>query len=172
MKMKFKLFNNLTIAVLLTLVISSCLKTEDEKVYTAAEEIASREAYLDSLIARGNDIDTTENGVYYVLIDEGEGDYAKAGDTLTVGYAGYYIDGVQFDSSYRSVSDTTMTFTLKHEEFRMIPGFEEAMTVLNKDARAQFIIPSELAYGSTGYGRIPPYQTLVFVIKMFEIKPS
>ena len=170
--MKIKFLMNLALAAFLALMISSCLKTEDEKVYTAAEEIALREAYLDSLTAKGHDIDTTETGVYYVIREEGEGDFAMEGDTLTVGYAGYFIDGVLFDSSEISSTDGKMTFILKHEEYRMIPGFEEAMTVLNKNARAEFIVRSELAYGSTGYGRIPPYQTLVFVIKMHEIKPT
>lgn len=170
--MKIKFLMNLALAAFLALMISSCLKTEDEKVYTAAEEIALREAYLDSLTVKGHDIDTTETGVYYVIREEGEGDFAMEGDTLTVGYAGYFIDGVLFDSSEISSTDGKMTFILKHEEYRMIPGFEEAMTVLNKNARAEFIVRSELAYGSTGYGRIPPYQTLVFVIKMHEIKPT
>ncbi len=171
--MKIKLLMNLLIAVLVALVISSCLKTEDEKVYTAAEEIMLREAYLDTLAARGHDIDTLENEIYYVMMDdESEGDLAKAGDTLTIGYAGYFIDGVLFDSSELSSTNGKMTFILEHEEHRMIPGFETAMKVLNKGARAQFIIPSELAYGSSGSGRIPPYQTLIFVIKMYEIKPS
>jgi FKBP-type peptidyl-prolyl cis-trans isomerase FkpA len=170
--MKKKLLINLSVTAMVVLVFSSCLKTEDEKVYTAAEEILLREVYLDSLVARGHDIDTTESGVYYVMMDEGEGELAKTGDTLTVGYAGYYIDGVLFDSSELSSADGKMTFILEHEEYRMVPGFEDAVKVLNKNARAQFIIPSELAYGSTGYGRIPPYQTLVFVIKMYEIKPS
>ncbi|WP_372947140.1 FKBP-type peptidyl-prolyl cis-trans isomerase [Mariniphaga sp.] len=171
--MKIKLLMNLLIAVMVALVISSCLKTEDEKVYTAAEEIMLREAYLDTLAARGHDIDTLENEIYYVMMDdESEGDLAKAGDTLTIGYAGYFIDGVLFDSSELSSTNGKMTFILEHEEHRMIPGFETAMKVLNKGARAQFIIPSELAYGSSGSGRIPPYQTLIFVIKMYEIKPS
>ncbi len=170
--MKVKYLNYLVIASLMALVFSSCLKTEDEKVYTAAEEILLREAYLDSLAAKGFNIDTTINGVYYVLRDEGEGELAKTTDTLTVGYAGYFIDGVMFDSSEITSADGKMTFILEHEDFRMIPGFEEAMTVLNKNARGEFIIPSELAYGSAGWGRIPPYQTLVFVIKLFDIKPA
>jgi FKBP-type peptidyl-prolyl cis-trans isomerase FkpA len=171
--MKIKFLINLSVAVMLAVVVSSCLKTEDEKVYTAAEEIMLREAYLDTLAARGHDIDTLENEIYYVMMDdESEGDPAKAGDTLTIGYAGYFIDGVMFDSSELSSTNGKMTFVLEHEEYRMIPGFEAAMKVLNKGARAQFVIPSELAYGSNGSGRIPPYQTLIFVIKMYEIKPS
>jgi FKBP-type peptidyl-prolyl cis-trans isomerase len=55
----------------------------------------------------------------------------------------------------------------------MIPGWEDGLQVMNKDSRVQFIIPSELAYGSEGVGaKIPPYQTLIFVIKLFDIKPS
>jgi FKBP-type peptidyl-prolyl cis-trans isomerase len=43
---------------------------------------------------------------------------------------------------------------------------------MNKNSKMQFVIPSDLAYGSAGQGVIPPYTTLVFVIKMVDIKPS
>lgn len=175
--MKKKYLKNLVIASMMIFAFASCLNfDDDEKVYTATEEILLREAYLDNLIEKGHNVDTTQNGIYYVLSvkdeDKGEGELAKTGDTLTIGYAGYFIDGVLFDSSNISSADGKMTFTLEHEEHRMILGFEEAMKVLNKNARAEFIIPSEQAYGSEGWGRIPPYQTLVFVVKMFDIKPS
>jgi FKBP-type peptidyl-prolyl cis-trans isomerase FkpA len=170
-KMKFKIFINPLLALFAVLFISSCMKTDDHKTYSAAEERLLRNAYLDSLIARGHNIDTTAAGVYYVLIEEGEGDYAKFGDTLTVGYAGWFIDGFMFDASDIHYPDGKMEFILGVN--RMIPGWEDGLKVMNKESRVQFIIPSELAYGSEGVGKkIPPYQTLIFMIKLFDIKPS
>lgn len=167
------IFKNLAIFAVIAFAVSSCLQpNDDEKTYSAAEEKLLRETYLDSLISKGHNIDTTENGVYYVMIEEGEGEFAEAGDTLTVGYAGYFIDGVMFDSSEIHFPDGKMEFVLEGEQSRMIPGWEEGLKVMNKGARAQLIIPSELAYGSNWYGNIPPYQTLIFVIKLYDIKPS
>jgi FKBP-type peptidyl-prolyl cis-trans isomerase FkpA len=113
-KMKFRIFINTILALFIVLFISSCLKTDDadRKTYSAAEERLLRNAYLDSLVARGHNIDTTAAGVYYVVIEEGEGDYAKFGDTLTVGYAGWLIDGFMFDASDIHYPDGKMEFVL------------------------------------------------------------
>lgn len=169
--MKRRILLNLGLAAFLMLLISSCLKDEEErKTYTQAEEIAMRETYLDSLAAKGHDIDTTSNGIYYVEIEEGEGDFAKDGDTITVGYAGYLIDGTLFDTSDWHYEDGEWEFVLG--EFNAIDGWDESLKMMNKGSKMEFIIPSELAYGSTGQGSIPPYQTLIFVIKLFDINPS
>jgi FKBP-type peptidyl-prolyl cis-trans isomerase FkpA len=170
--MKLKIFIIPVLALFAMVFISSCFKNDDDRrTYSAAEERLLRNAYLDSLVARGHDIDTTAAGVYYVVIEEGEGDYAKFGDTLTVGYAGWFVDGFMFDSSSIHFPDGKMEFILGVN--RMIPGWEDGMKVMNKGSKFQFIIPSEQAYGSEGVGtKIPPYQTLIFVIELFDIKPS
>lgn len=171
MIINYKAFFNIALAAIIATLVSSCLKTDDHDItYSAAEERALRGAYIDSLIAQDYDIDTTANGVYYVVIKEGEGEFAKAGDTLTVGYAGYFVDGVMFDSSTLHFPDGKMEFILGVD--RMITGWEEGIQKMNEGSRMQFVIPSELAYGSAGSGRIPPYQTLVFVTELFEIHPS
>jgi FKBP-type peptidyl-prolyl cis-trans isomerase FkpA len=167
--------NNVLMLLIMTalgsLLATSCLKTDDDKkTYSAAEELALRNAYIENLVKKGHDIDTTAGGIYYVVIEPGTGPLAKANDTITVGYAGYFVDNIMFDSSEIHFPDGKMTFVLEKQP--MITGWNEAMKVLNKNARVQFIIPSEKAYGKDGYGSIPPYQTLIFVVKMFEIKPS
>jgi FKBP-type peptidyl-prolyl cis-trans isomerase len=168
---KIKILQNLVLTVGILFLVSSCFKTDDTNDYNTAEiEQALLKIYVDSLDSQGYDVDTTANGIYYVVIDEGNGVYAKPGDTLTVGYVGYFINGTPFDSSSKQ-KDGKYTFVLGEKP--MIEGWGESMTVMNEGAKMQFIIPSEFAYGSTGdYYIIPPYQTLVFVIEMFEIKPS
>ncbi|MFW6289871.1 MAG: FKBP-type peptidyl-prolyl cis-trans isomerase [Mariniphaga sp.] len=168
--MKIKTLLNIALAAFIAVVVSSCLKSEEEeKTYSAAEEKALRDDYLDGLIEQDYDIDTTENGVYYVIIEEGEGEFASPGDSLTVGYAGYFIDGGMFDTSEWHYDDGKMGFVLGRDS--MIDGWEEGIQVMNEGTIAEFIIPSELAYGAEGAGAIPPYQTLVFVIKLFDIHP-
>ncbi|HSM47027.1 MAG TPA: FKBP-type peptidyl-prolyl cis-trans isomerase [Draconibacterium sp.] len=149
----------------------SCLKIDNTTLPSRGEEQINLKKYLDDIISRGNDVDTTELGVYYVTINEGTGTYPKTGDTLTVGYAGYFIDGGLFDASYwHNQTDSTYTFVLGNPP--LIKGWDDGMKVISKNARVQLIIPSDFAYGSTGSGFILPYQTLIFVIVMKDIKPS
>ena len=76
--------------LLITLIFASCLESNDTEEPTREEEQLNLKKYIDNLITNGHDIDTTDLGVYYVTMDEGTGEYPKNGDTLTVGYAGYF----------------------------------------------------------------------------------
>lgn len=170
--MKTKFLLQLLIGLFSVVFMSSCLDMIDEEneTPTRAQEIQLLNTYLDSLVAQGNDIDTTDLGVYYVEIEEGEGEVAQPGDTLTVGYAGYFIDGQMFDSSNYNSEDGKMEFVLENPPF--IAGWDSGMKVMNEGSKYQLVVPSEHAYGSEGRGIIPPYSTLIFVIKLFEIKPA
>lgn len=170
--MKTKFLFLLLIVFASTLFMSSCLDIVDDEdpPQTKAEEMHLLNIYLDSLIAQGHDVDTTEMGIYYVQIEEGEGDLARPGDTLTVGYAGYLVDGFMFDSSEITSADGKLTFVLEDPPF--IPGWDDGMKLMNEGSKYQLVIPSDFAYGSSGNGVIPPNETLIFVVKMFEIKPS
>lgn len=150
---------------------NSCLKINETEKPTWEEEQMNLKNYIDNLIAKGNDVDTTELGVYYVTLEEGTGLFPKTGDTLTLGYAGYFSDGYLFDASaWHNSTDSTFTFVLGN--LPMIKGWDDGMKVINKNAKVQLIMSSDLAYGIAGGGIIPPYQSLVFVIIMKDIKPS
>lgn len=139
-------------------ILVSCLDEEEPHVYTAAEEIEFRNEYLEALSEEDHDIDTLDNSIYYIVIEEGEGRNVQLNDSLTIGYAGYLIDGRRFDAS------SNYSFVFEPDMF--IEGWERGLTIMNEGSVIQFIIPSELAYGEDGYGPIPPYQTLVFVIEL------
>lgn len=148
---------------------TSCLKTDDVEQPTREEEQINLKKYIDNLTAKYN-VDTTALGVYYITMEVGTGDYPKTGDTLTVGYAGYFTDGYLFDTSIRpNTKDSTYTFVLGNPP--LIKGWDDGMKVINKNGKAQLIIPSDFAYGGSGSGLIPPFKTLVFVVSMKDIKP-
>jgi FKBP-type peptidyl-prolyl cis-trans isomerase FkpA len=143
---------------------------DDMKLPTREEEMTLLKTYLGNLVTKGYNIDTTDLGVYYVTLDKGEGPKAQMGDTLTVGYAGYFVNGFMFDSSTLNSVDEKWTFVLGNPP--MIKGWDDGMKVMNKNSRVQIILPSDLAYGETGSGIIGPYRTLVFVVKIHDLKPK
>ncbi len=148
----------------------SCFDMNTLPDQTREDEQVNLKNYIANLISAGNDVDTTDLGVYYITFDKGTGPFPKKGDTLTVGYAGYFSNGYKFDASaWNGSPDSTLTFVLGNPP--MIKGWENGMTVINKNAKVQLIMSSDLAYGSKGAGVIPPYQTVVFVVIMKNIKP-
>jgi FKBP-type peptidyl-prolyl cis-trans isomerase len=56
-----------------------------------------------------------------------------------------------------------------YKEQSLIKGFDEAIGMMTKGERAQFVIPPELAYGSKGNSIIPPNATLVFDIEILYV---
>ncbi len=152
------------------LLATSCLNTDNENEYTPEKEREKLQSYLSKLVSSGYNIDTTASGIYYVNLTPGEGDYPFAGDTLFVQYAGYLVSGELFDASGINSTDSTMNYVYK--EMNMIAGWDEMIGRMNKGKKMQFIIPSNLAYGASGAGFIPPYSTLVFIAKMVDIRPK
>lgn len=158
MKKMIDVLKKIGLLMLLAGLMASCLDEDEPHVYTPEEEQENRDEYLQALFEDDHDVDTLDNTIYYIVMEEGEGRTVQFNDSLTIGYAGYLLDGRRFDVS----SDYKFVF----EPDMFIEGWERGLTIMNEGSVMQFIIPSELAYGSTGYGPIPPYQTLVFVIEL------
>ena len=75
------------------------------------------------------------------------------------------MDGTVFDSSYQR--NEPINFTLGQGQ--VIPGWDEGIALLNKGASAKLVIPSDLAYGSSGAGGvIPGDATLIFEVELVE----
>lgn len=165
-----KLATIFTLGIILIGFGTSCLKIDETEEPTREQEQINLKSYINNLIAKGNDVDTTSLGIYYITIEDGTGDFPKTGDTLTVGYAAYFSDGYLFDSSiWHNTTDSTYTFVLGTPP--LIQGWDNGMKVINKNGKAQLIVPSDFAYGSVGSGIVKPFQTLVFVVSMKDIKP-
>lgn len=157
--------------VLMALAISCSLNSNNEKVeYSAQSELNTLKELLYYLENDGIDIDTTDLGIYYITLEEGEGAYPETGDTLTLDYSGYFVTGELFDASALHSEDGKADFVVG--DASMIQGWNDGLKEINKNAKVQLIIPSEFAYGSTGNSTVPPYQTIIFIIKVYDIKPA
>ena len=149
--------------------LASCVGPNDVPERTSETEKQELNQSLANLEKAGYDIDTTASGVYYIMNKTGNGSFPVEGDTCLLIYTGFLLNGNIFDSSGDYYQDSIWQFNYK--KVNVIPGFNEGIALLNKGAEADVIIPSKLAYGSTGYGIIPPYTPLVFTMKMKDLKP-
>ncbi|MEZ5583788.1 MAG: FKBP-type peptidyl-prolyl cis-trans isomerase [Candidatus Competibacteraceae bacterium] len=103
----------------------------------------------DAFLAKNKDAEgvvTTDSGLQYQVIKEGDGAKPKATDQVTVNYKGTLLDGTEFDSSYKRGQPATFPVT------GVIPGWTEALQLMPVGSTYRLFIPSELAYGERGAG--------------------
>ncbi|MDA8239043.1 MAG: FKBP-type peptidyl-prolyl cis-trans isomerase [Nitrospiraceae bacterium] len=112
-------------------------------------------------------VKTLPDGLQYKVITEGKGGSPKATDTVTVNYRGTFIDGKEFDSSYKRNQPATFAVN------GVIPGWTEALQMMKEGSKWEIFIPSKLAYGERGAGGvIGPNATLIFEVELLSIKPT
>lgn len=115
--------------------------------------------------------DKMVSGMYKVQIDTGDGRSAQKGDTVTLQYSGKFLNGRYFDSD--SANKRSFQFVLG-TEWQVIKGLEAALKSMREGERSLFIMPSDLAFGSTGSstGIIPPYTSVVFEVQLDKVSPG
>jgi FKBP-type peptidyl-prolyl cis-trans isomerase FklB len=110
-------------------------------------------------------VKTAPSGLQYKVIKPGTGKKPQATDTVTVHYRGTLADGTEFDSSYRRGKPATFPVS------GVIPGWTEALQLMEEGAKWQVVIPSKLAYGEQGSGQaIGPNATLIFEVELISIQ--
>jgi FKBP-type peptidyl-prolyl cis-trans isomerase FkpA len=109
----------------------------------------------------------TASGLRYRKVKDGAGDERPSPtDTVTIHYAGRFIDGAEFDSSV--TRGEPATFPLP----RLIKGWQEGVPLMDVGDTYEFAIPYHLAYGPKGRGPIPGGATLLFTIELIAIPPQ
>jgi FKBP-type peptidyl-prolyl cis-trans isomerase FklB len=110
-------------------------------------------------------VKTLPSGLQYKVIKAGTGKKPKLNDTVTTHYRGTLIDGTEFDSSYKRGQPATFQVS------GVIPGWTEALQLMEEGAKWQLFVPPNLAYGERGAGDvIGPNATLVFEIELVSIQ--
>jgi FKBP-type peptidyl-prolyl cis-trans isomerase len=121
----------------------------------------------DPPIPADTQIVATPSGLKYSLLSPGDGaTYPKAGDVVAVHYTGWFADGKKFDSS----RDRGEPLYFEVGRGKVIKGWDEALPLLSKGARAKLTVPSDLAYGPAGRPpRIPGNATLTFDVELLDV---
>jgi len=115
--------------------------------------------------------DTTESGIYYVSVVEGNGDSVSIDDVLTINVKASLLDG-------RVLSN------LKNQEFQInsynsegTMGLLAGLKYMKVGETAKFIVPYYYGFGPLGrsqydgYNRIPipPYSTIVYDVSLISL---
>ena len=130
--------------------------------YTGTQNAVVTGASNDQFMAANADEDgvvTTESGLQYKIITPGEGPSPTATDTALVRYEGTLRDGTIFDANEQAPMPVGA----------VVPGFSEALQLMQKGGEYRIWIPSELAYGEASPGeQIPPNSMLIFDVTLID----
>ena len=122
------------------------------------------QAFLERNGAR-EEVITTDSGLQYEVLVSGDGASPAPADLVTVHYTGTLIDGTVFDSSVQRGQPAEFPAN------RLIPGWVEALQLMQVGDKWMLYIPSDLAYGERGAGgAIGPNQTLIFEIELLGVR--
>ncbi|MHA6718220.1 FKBP-type peptidyl-prolyl cis-trans isomerase [Sphingomonas sp. RS6] len=93
---------------------------------------------------------------------DGSGAHPSVSDMVTLHYAGRFVDGTEFDSSY---GGPPARFPLG----RLIRAWQIAVPLMGAGDTIEIAVPAELGYGVRGKGPIPGGATLLFTIELLGV---
>ena len=102
----------------------------------------------------------TPSGLVFQTVRAGEGDKPTDADVGLVSYKGSLLNGTVFDQNPRAPLPVK----------GMIPGFSEALKLMQRGGSYRFCLPSALGYGAKAIGPIPANSTLMFDVEMLDFK--
>jgi FKBP-type peptidyl-prolyl cis-trans isomerase FkpA len=108
------------------------------------------------------------NGMYYIKLAEGKGVTPDSGRVALLNYRGYFLNGRCFDSSFET---QPFEYIIGAEE-QLIPGLAFGVRRMHEGEKAKFIIPSHLAFGSSGSstGVIPPFTSVIYEVELLKVQ--
>ena len=131
--------------------------------YAATDEAIIKKYVADNSLTNAQ---RQASGLYYVPVTtNAAGAQATAGKTATVSYTGKFLNGTVFDPG-------TAPLSFMVGAKKVIPGFEEGISLMRTGEKAVLLIPSALAYGPAGAGggAIPANKVLRFEVELTDVK--
>lgn len=149
-------------------ILQAMIREKMSKIYqeTMAQQNAGykkeNEDFL-AKIAKKSGVKELGDGVYYEVVEEGNGEIPTADQQVKVHYEGKTIDGNIFDSSIQRGEPIELMPT------QVIPGWTKALTSMPVGSKWIVYIPYAQGYGEDGYGPIKGFSTLIFTIELINI---
>ena len=107
------------------------------------------------------------SGLYYIEIQEGDGDSVELGDMVSIHYIIYNIYGQLIESSYDY--DQPLPFVYGGDQ--MIPGIEEAVGYMRVGGKSRIIVPSRLGFEDVKIDdNLPANSTLVIDLELVDLQ--
>jgi FKBP-type peptidyl-prolyl cis-trans isomerase len=140
-------------------------KKEQERAVAAEKNKKEGEAFLTEN-AKKPGVVVTKSGLQYRIIREGKGGY-KPGmdDEVKVHYRATFIDGTEFDSTYKRDEPYGVTAKM------LIEGWAEALQLMSEGSKWELYIPANLAYGEKGSDPyVGPNAVLIFEVELLDVE--
>lgn len=111
------------------------------------------------------DIVALPSGLQYKVLSHGrEGPSPTSFDSVIINYKASFLDGTVFESTYEKGEPKKIPIG------QMIPGWAEALKMMQVGDKWEIYVPSYLAYGESGYPPvIGPNSLLIFEIELLSI---
>jgi len=143
-------------------------KKQQEKFLSRRKVLAAKNKKAGAAFLAGNakkpGVTVTASGLQYQILKAGSGPKPKATDRVKVNYRGTLIDGAVFDSSYKRGQPAAFPLN------EVIKGWKEGLQLMPVGGKYRFFIPSTLAYGERGVGKIGPNAALIFEVELLSIE--
>ena len=111
---------------------------------------------------------TTESGLQYYDLVEGDGEVAEANSNVTTNYT-LWVQGEE-ENTFIVSSDGNqpVSFVIGRGDV-VFPGWDEGVTGMKSNGKRLLVIPADLALGETGSGEIPANATLIMEIELLDV---
>ena len=150
-------WTGLTLGLLGMTALSSAALAGQAQIDPAAQFLTTNRASDKAVVE-------TASGLQYKVLTPGAGGATPTDqDVALVNYEGKLTDGTVFDKSQQP---TPMPVT------GVVPGFSEALKLMNKGAKYRFWIKPSLGYGDKATGPIPANSVLVFDVELLDFLPE
>ncbi len=106
------------------------------------------------------------------LTEEGTelGNTPLSTDTVYVHYRGWLINGTVFDESYTDDWNPEIHVPSTFIAGNLITGWTTALLHMQEGEHWEIYIPYTMGYGTSDYSSIPAYSTLVFDLRLEEVR--
>lgn len=94
----------------------------------------------------------------------GDGPECPKGVSVKAHYAGWLVDGTEFDASRKHGSEP-LEFSLNG----VVAGWTEGIPGMKVGGIRKLVIPAAMGYGARGQGKIPGGATLIFEVELVAI---
>ncbi|TGE25999.1 peptidylprolyl isomerase [Hymenobacter aquaticus] len=155
----------LLVAALGALSLLAACQKDDEKDYTQIDEGIIKQYVADNKLT---DAQRQSSGLYFVPTTTTTGVQPKRGQTVSVKYTGYLLNGTIFDASARHNYGAPFQFELGKGQ--VIKGWDEGIGLMTKGSKAMLLVPSALGYGSQAAGPIPANSVTRFDVELVDVQ--
>ena len=124
----------------------------------------ANQEYLDAN-AKKPGVIVRPDGLQYRVMKSGSGKTPGPNDIVTVAYKGSLVDGYVFDQ-------TKPGQTHDLPVAKLIPGWQEALSLMKEGDEWELAVPAALGYGAQAAGNVPSNQTLIFDMQLIAVKSN